>query len=57
MRNQILKPGQKVPVSGQYEIIGARGGHTGEEITGVRNKILPPTPKAGQKFKLADKTK
>ena len=25
-----LKSGQKVPYSGQYEIIGTRGGRTGE---------------------------
>lgn len=44
-------------ISGQYEIIGPRGGPTGEEITGVKGKTLPPTPKAGQTFKLVDKTK
>lgn len=57
MSNKNLKSGQKVPISGQYEIIGKRGGKTGEEITGVKGKILPPTPKKGQTLKLADKTK
>ncbi len=57
MKKQSLKPGNKVPVSGQYEIIGPRGGKTGEEITGVKGKILPPTPKPGSKYELADKTK
>ncbi|KKP36221.1 MAG: hypothetical protein UR27_C0025G0008 [Candidatus Peregrinibacteria bacterium GW2011_GWA2_33_10] len=57
MGKQALKPGQKVPRSGQYEIIGSRGGQTGEEITGVKGKILPPTPKPGQKFVLVDPTK
>ena len=52
-----LKSGQKVPRSGQYEIIGVRGGRTGEEVTGVKNKILPPTPKPGQAYKLVDRTK
>jgi hypothetical protein len=52
-----FKSGQKVPRSGQYEIIGIRGGHTGEEITGVKGKILPPTPKPGQEYKLVDPTK
>lgn len=52
-----LKPGQKVPRSGQYEIIGTRGGYTRDEITGVKGKILPPTPKPGQKYKLVDPTR
>lgn len=52
-----LKSGNKVPVSGQYLIIGPKGGNTGEEITGVKGKVLPPTPKKGEKYKLVDKTK
>lgn len=52
-----LKPGLKVPISGQYEVIGPRGGHTGQEITGVRGKILPPTPTKNSTYILADKTK
>ncbi len=55
--SKILKPGQPVPKSGQYERIGPRGGKTGEEITGVRGKILPPTPKPGSSYKLVDVTK
>lgn len=56
MKNK-LKPGQTVPRSGQYEIIGPRGGRTREEITGVKGKTLPPTPKAGLSYKLVDATK
>ena len=52
-----LKPRQTVPRSGQYEIIGPRGGKTGEEITGVKGKTLPPTPEAGSTYKLVDATK
>ena len=52
-----LKPGQSVPQSGQYEIVGPRGGKTGEEITGVRGKTLPPTQKPGSTYKLVDPTK
>ena len=52
-----LKPGQIVKKSGQYERIGPRGGKTGEEITGVKGKPLPPTPKAGSSYKLVDATK
>ena len=56
MKN-LFKPGQTVKRSGQYEIIGSRGGRTGEEITGVKGKTLPPTPKAGSTYKLVDPTK
>ena len=56
MKNK-FKPGQTVPRSGQYEIIGPRGGITSEEITGVKGKTLPPTPKAGSSYKLVDATK
>jgi hypothetical protein len=52
-----FKSGNKVLISGQYEIIGLKGGKTGEEITGVKGKILPPTPKKGQGYILVDKTK
>lgn len=57
MSKNTLKPGQTVPRSGQYEIIGPRGGKTGEEITGVKGKTLPPTPKSGLTYKLVDATK
>lgn len=51
-----MKPGSKAPVSGQYEIVGPRGGHTGEERTVVRGEPLPPTPEAGQGYRVADPT-
>ncbi|WP_213996165.1 MULTISPECIES: hypothetical protein [Tepidanaerobacter] len=52
-----LKPGQKAPKSGQYEVIGPKGGHTGKEITAVKNEPLPPTDKPNQTYDLADPTK
>jgi len=52
-----LKPGQKAPVSGQVEIVGPRGGRTGEERTTVRGNPLPPTPKPGQGYVVVDPTK
>lgn len=57
MKKNILKPGQSVPRSGQYEVIGPRGGKTGEEITGVKGKTLPPTPRVGSTYKLVDPTR
>lgn len=53
----LLKPGEKAPPSGQYEITGPRGGGTGEERTVVKHEPMPPTPEAGQKYKLVDPTK
>lgn len=52
-----LTPGMKAPVSAQYEILGPRGGHTGEERTVVRGETLPPTPGPDQSYRIADRTK
>ncbi|GHG61534.1 hypothetical protein GCM10010919_06090 [Alishewanella longhuensis] len=52
-----LKPGQGAPRSGQYEIVGPRGGRTGEERTIVRGEPMPPTPTSGQGYILVDPTK
>lgn len=52
-----MKPGQTAPRSGQYEIVGPRGGGTGKERTVVRGEPLPPTVKPGQGYRLADPTK
>lgn len=51
------KPGQTVPRSGQYQIIGPRGGYTGGEVTVVRGEPFPPTPKSGMGFGYPDYTK
>jgi transcriptional regulator with XRE-family HTH domain len=39
-----LRPGQIAPRSGQYQLIGPRGGR-GKEITVVKGEALPPTPR------------
>ena len=52
-----LKSGQSAPVSGQYEIVGPRGGRTGEERTAIQGRPLPPTPKSGQSYVPVDPTK
>lgn len=57
MSKPILKPGQHAPASGQYGILGPRGGKTGVERTVVAGEPLPPPPAAGQKYILVDKTK
>ena len=56
MAKQPLKPGQPTPASGQYAVVGPRGGATGEEITSVQGHRLPPTPKPNQGFVLVDPT-
>jgi hypothetical protein len=55
--NKPLKPGTKTPQSGQYLVVGPRGGKTGQEVTGVKGKTLPPTTKPGQGYLLTDATK
>jgi hypothetical protein len=48
-------PGETAPVSGLYELIGPRGGHTGKERTVSKGKELPPTPKAGMSYEIAER--
>jgi hypothetical protein len=45
------------PRSGQYLILGVRGGDTGIERTITRGEPFPPTPKPGQGFVLVDPTR
>ena len=53
-----LRPGQDAPQSGQYGLVGPRGGRQpGQEVTAVRGKPLPPTPKPGMGYVLVDPTK
>ena len=55
--NDLLKPGQKVPQSGQYEITGSRGGGTGIERTVVEGEPMPPPLESGQRYRLVDPTR
>jgi hypothetical protein len=55
--SEIHKPGEKVPTSGQAEIVGPRGGRTGVERTVVRGEPFPPTPEKGQGYIITDPTK
>lgn len=52
-----LTPGTKAPASGQYEIVGPRGGRTGVERTVVKGEPLPPTPHPKEGYRIADRTK
>ena len=51
-----LRPGERAPASGQYRIVGPRGGK-GPEVTGTTGKSLPPTPRSGSSFTLVDPSK
>ena len=51
------RPGDRVPYSGQAEIIGPRGGHTGKERTVVKGEPFPSTPRSDQSYKIVDRTK
>lgn len=57
MSNGKLRPGNTTPASGQYAVVGPRGGRTGTEITSTKGHPLPPTATPGQSYVLADKTK
>lgn len=46
------RPGTPAPKSGQYKPTTG-----GSEITAIKGKPLPPTPKSGQSWKLVDPTK
>jgi hypothetical protein len=50
-----LKAGEEAPVSGLYELIGPRGGRTGKERTVARGEVLPPTPKPGMEYRIAER--
>ena len=51
-----LKPGTKAPASGQYGVIGPRGGKINREVTVVKGEPMPPTQKPGQSYVLNDRT-
>ena len=52
----ILKSGTITPDSGQYAVVGPRGGKLGTEVTSIQGKPLPPTQKPGQGYVLVDPT-
>jgi len=52
-----FKPGEKAPSSGQYPLVGPRGGEQGREVTVVKGEPFPPTPKSGMGYGTPDNTK
>ncbi len=57
MAKQQFRPGQKVPLSAQFKVIGPRGADLNKEITSVKGEVFPPTTKPGQRYEVADPTK
>ncbi len=57
MSKKTYKPGEKAGDSGQYKVIGPRGGLQDREVTVTKGEPLPPTPKPNMKYRLVDKTK
>ncbi len=49
----IYKPGQPAPKSVIYDMVGPRGGPTGEQKVSTQHKPLPPTDKPGQGYVVA----
>jgi hypothetical protein len=56
-RDDLFRPGQTAPQSGQYEMTGPRGGATGIERTVTRGEPMPPTLQSGQQYRLVDPTR
>jgi len=54
---KFYRPGETAPASGQYGIVGPRGGDTGQERTVTKGEPLPPTPESGQKYRIVDRTR
>ena len=51
--SKTFKPGQPAPVSAIYNMVGPRGGRTGEQVASTATKPLPPTQKPGQGYVVA----
>lgn len=54
--SDILKPGDKAPNSGQYLVVGPRGGSKDVEVTSTKGNTLPPTSQPGWGYVLLDPT-
>jgi hypothetical protein len=51
-----FKPGQTADKSGQYDMLGPKGGFV-KEVTIIKGKPFPPTEKPNSGYKIADPTK
>lgn len=52
---KLIKPGKVARASGQYQVVGPRGAK-GQEVTMVKGKVMPPTKRPGNSYRLVDRT-
>lgn len=57
MSKKLHKSGEIAPASGQYPVVGPRGGEKGYEVTVVKGEPMPPVPEKGWGFGEPDLTK
>ena len=50
------RPGERTPISGQYELINYDGEGTGLEVTSTTGHPFPPTSEPDQSYRLVDPT-
>lgn len=53
----LYNPGERTPISGQYELINQDSESTGLEVTSTAGHPFPPTREPEQSYKLVDPTK
>lgn len=53
----LYNPGERTPMSGQYELINPDSEGTGLEVTSTAGHPFPPTREPEQSYKLVDPTK
>lgn len=50
MAKQVHRPGEIVPVSGQYGVVDRYGSYMGRQITAVKYERFPPTRAATREY-------
>ena len=52
----LYSPGDRTPISGQYELVNSDGVGVGLEVTSTAGHPFPPTSESGQSYRLVDPT-
>lgn len=55
-KSSLYSPGERTPISGQYELINSNGEGTGLEVTSTAGNPFPPTSGSDQSYRLVDPT-
>ncbi|BDI20499.1 hypothetical protein ANSO36C_63010 (plasmid) [Nostoc cf. commune SO-36] len=55
-QSSLYIPGERTPISGQYEVINSNGKGTGLEVTSTAGNPFPPTSESDQSYRLVDPT-